>query len=152
MGSLRKIKSAMKKDKELSALMVRSGRNEILLDLDGDKIPDIGLLDINGTGEINAFAVDLTGNGEFNLYLADNDNNGVPDEVSFYEDGEDMPVQAFFGRAVEERLLTAAAKADDILSAACLAADDVLSALQELESDIEEAYRVFETEEKCKEQ
>ena len=110
MGTLRQLKTALSRDKDLRGLLVRSGRSEILLDLDGDRSPDIGLMDVNRDGDIDAIAVDLTGNGEFNFYLADNDGNGIPDEVSFYRDGDDIPVHSEFGRVVEAEMLDSAAK------------------------------------------
>ncbi len=140
MGTLRQLKSAIKKDEELSPLLVRSGRREILLDLDGDKSPDIGLLDLNKSGDVNAIAVDLTGNGEFNFYLVDNDGNGIPDEVSFYRDGDDVPVKSVFGRTVESTLVDRAVKIHTLLTAADLAAEDIIGALTELENYIEEEY------------
>ena len=43
MGTLRKLRMAMKTDRDLRRLMVRGSHNEILLDLDGDKEADIAL-------------------------------------------------------------------------------------------------------------
>ncbi len=143
MGTLRQLKSELKKDKELRNLLVRSDRHEILLDLDGDKIPDIGLLDVNRSGDINAIAVDLTGNGEFNFYMIDHDGNGIPDEISFYQDGDDIPVRSEFGRTVEAKLVESAARIHALTTAADLAADDVMSALEDLENYIKEEYARF---------
>ncbi len=143
MGTLRQLKSAMKQDEHLREFLVRSNRHEILLDLDGDKAPDIALLDTEGSGDINAIAVDLTGNGEFNFYLVDHDGNGIPDEISYYHDGDDMPVNSVFGRSVETGLVSGAARIHGLLTAADLAANDILEALQELENYIDEEYAKF---------
>lgn len=143
MGTLRQLKSVMKKDEDLCDLMVRSDRHEILLDLDSDKIPDIGLLDLNRDGDVNAIAVDLTGNGEFNFYLIDHDGNGIPDEISFYRDGDDMPVKSLFGRTVEAKLVRSVARIHALMTAADIAADEIMDALEELEAYIEEEYTKF---------
>ncbi len=146
MGTLRKLKSALKKDDELRKMLVRSGRHEILLDLDGDQVPDIGLLDMDHSGDINAIAVDLTGNGEFNFYLVDNDGNGIPDEISFYHDYDDIPVKSVFGRAVEARLVQSVSRIHGLMTAVDLAAGDILDALEDLEKYMEEEYARFEEE------
>ncbi len=146
MGTLRQLKRAMKKDEELHDLMVRSDRHEILLDLDGDKVPDIGLLDIERTGDVNAIAVDLTGNGEFNFYLIDHDGNGIPDEIAYYRDGDDIPVKSVFGRTVEAELVKSVTRIHTLMTAADLAADDILDALEELESYLAEEYEKYRKE------
>lgn len=105
MGTLRKLKNEMRKDKELRSMMVRSGLNELYIDLDGDKVADIALIDTNHDGDIDTFAVDVTGNGDFNFYAGDKDGNGIIDTVEFYDDDDDMPIAAYFGRAVEEKFM-----------------------------------------------
>ncbi len=146
MGTLRKLKNMMKKDEELHELMIRSGRHEILLDLDGDKVPDIGLLDTERNGDVDAIAVDLTGNGEFNFYLVDHDGNGIPDEISFYQDGDDIPIKAVFGRSVESRMLERISKIYALMSAADFAARDIMDALKDLEDFIDEEYARYKEE------
>ncbi len=146
MGTLRQLKSLISKDNDLRGLMVRSGRSEILLDLDGDKSPDIGLMDVNHDGNIDAIAVDLTGNGEFNFYLADNDGNGIPDEVSFYRDGDDIPVHSEFGRTVEVEMLDSAAKILALMAAEDIAASELLDVLEGLEAFIADEYAKVDAE------
>lgn len=146
MGTLRELKKIIKKDEDLKKMLVRSDRHEILLDLDGDSVPDIGLLDVERTGDVDAIAVDLTGNGEFNFYLIDHDGNGIPDEISFYQDGDDMPIKSVFGRAVEARVVKAAARIHDLLTASDIAAGEIVDILEELESFLEEEYKNFEGE------
>lgn len=141
MGTLRELKNALKKDEELRGLMVRSDRREILLDLDGDQIPDIGLLDTEKTGDINAIAIDLTGNGEFNFYLIDHDGNGVPDEISFYRDGDDIPAKAHFGRSVEADMLESVGKIHALITASNIVTSEITSALRRFEDFVIEAYR-----------
>ncbi len=146
MGTLRQLKSFMKKDEEFHELLVRSDRHEILLDLDGDGVPDIGLLDVSRNGDVDAIAMDLTGNGEFNFYLIDHDGNGIPDEIAYYRDGDDVPVKSVFGRTVETKVAQSAVRIHSLLSAVDLVADDILDALEELESFIAEEYARFEEE------
>ncbi len=147
MGTLRQLKTALQSDDELCSMLVRSGRDEILLDVDGDGSPDIGLLDMNGSGDVNAIAVDLTGNGEFNFYLVDNDGNGIPDEISFYRDGDDMPVKSVFGHAVETKIVQRVSRIHSLMSVSELAADDFIAALEDLETYIAEEYAKIDSEE-----
>ncbi len=144
MGTLRQLKTAMRKEKDLRQLLVRSDRHEVLLDLDGDKVPDIGLLDENRDGDIDAIAVDLTGNGEFNFYLVDHDGNGIPDEISFYRDGDDIPVKSNFGRAVELELVKIVTRIHALITAKDLAAAELMDVLEALEDYIDEEYAKFE--------
>ncbi len=71
MGTLKKMKMKLRMDKDLRKTLVRSARNEILIDLDGDREADVALLDTTGDGDIDTLAMDLTGDGEFNLYFTD---------------------------------------------------------------------------------
>lgn len=61
MGTLRKVKLVAKLDKDLRKMLVKGGRNEILVDLDGDKEADIMLSDTSGDGNIDTIVADLTG-------------------------------------------------------------------------------------------
>lgn len=140
MGTLRQLKNQLKKDVGTRELMVRSDRYEILFDLDGDKIPDIGLLDISRDGDVDAIAMDLTGNGEFNFYLIDNDGNGIADEISFYRDGDDLPVKSVFGRSVEERLVDSAVRIHTLLVSPNPSAKEIIDALEDLEKFIDSEY------------
>ena len=71
MGTLLKAKTAIRLDRDLRHKLVRGSRHEILLDLDGDKLADIALIDDNHDGDLDTIAVDLSGNGEFDLFLID---------------------------------------------------------------------------------
>ena len=140
MGTLRELKTKMRLDKELRPMLVRSMRHEVLVDLDGDKVADIALIDNNHDGDIDMIAVDATGNGDFNLYIGDQDANGIPDTVEFFEDGDDMPVAAYFGRAVEDRFIDLAG----IIYARVLAkefiASEMISAFKDFVARAEEEY------------
>lgn len=87
MGTLKKLKRKMKFDHDWHKTLLRSPKNEILIDIDGDKEADLALIDTTGDGDIDTLAVDLTGDGEFNLYFGDTDQNGIPDVVLYDEDG-----------------------------------------------------------------
>lgn len=140
MGNLRQLKSAMKSDKELRPMLVRSMLHELLIDLDGDKVADIALIDNNRDGDIDMIAVDATGNGDFNLYVGDADGNGIIDTVEFYDDGDDMPIAAYFGRAVEERFIELGEAIFARIFAGELIADQIISAFEEFEARAEEEY------------
>jgi hypothetical protein len=108
MGTLRKLKMKMKFDRDWHKTLVRGARNEILIDIDGDKEPDVAIMDTTGNGDIDTLAVDLTGDGEFNLYISDTDGNGIPDLILMDEDGKgDLKVLGM-GKEVEEAIITAA--------------------------------------------
>mgnify|MGYP003571395894 FL=1 len=140
MGTLRQLKSAMKSDKELRPMLVRSMLHELLIDLDGDKVADIALIDNNRDGDIDMIAVDATGNGDFNLYVGDADGNGVIDTVEFYDDGDDMPIAAYFGRNVEERFIELGAAIYARVIAGELIADELIRAFADFEERAEKEY------------
>ncbi|MBR1598857.1 MAG: hypothetical protein IJ661_08105 [Lachnospiraceae bacterium] len=140
MGTLRELKTAMRLDKELRPMLVRSMLHEILIDLDGDKVADIALIDNNHDGDIDMIAVDATGNGDFNLYVGDADGNGIIDTVEIYEDGDDMPVASYFGRAVEERFIELGAAIYTRILAGEIIAEELIRAFEEFEAHAEEEY------------
>ena len=140
MGTLRQLKTKMRLDRELRPMLVRSMRHELLIDLDGDKVADIALIDSNRDGDIDTIAVDATGSGDFNLYIGDQDGNGIPDTVEFYEDGDDVPLAAYFGRAVEERFIELAGIIYTRVLAKELIAAEMIRAFEEFEARAEEEY------------
>ena len=149
MGTLKELKKTMRQDEELSKLLVRSGRHEILIDLDGDSIPDICLEDFNRDGDIDTMAVDATGNGEFNLYVSDQDANGIIDTVEFYEDGENMPVAAYYGKNVEERFERIGDTVYNIVNAREYIKEEIIDPMREFVASAIDEYKqvVEETEE-----
>lgn len=139
MGTLHKVKMKMKLDRDLRKLLVRGGRDEILLDLDGDKLADIALVDEDRDGDIDTIAMDLTGDGEFNLYLVDTDHNHVPDAILFDRDGSgDLEVLGM-GEEIEAAMLAAAQELYLQMMAEEYIAESVSSALEELEKDVRAA-------------
>ena len=151
MGTLRQLKNKMRLDKELRPMMVRSMLHEVLIDLDSDKVADIALIDANRDGDIDTIAVDATGNGDFNLYIGDLDGNGIPDNVEFYADGEDMPIAAYFGQAVEARFMDLGERIFERVLAAELIADELIAAFAEFEARAEEEYNKLQQEENAQE-
>ena len=126
MGTIRKLKTSIQEDQKLSRMLIRSGRHSVLLDLDGDHMPDIALFDLNQDGDSDALAVDLTGNGEFNFYLIDHDGNGIPDQISFFKDGGDAPVKSTFGPRVEAEMKQKVSQIHALMTAEDIVADQIL--------------------------
>ena len=148
MGTLRQLKNKMRLDKDLRPMLVRSMLHEVLIDLDGDKVPDIALIDSNRDGDIDTIAVDATGNGDFNLYIGDQDGNGVIDTVEFYDDGDDMPIASYFGRAVEDRFIELGAAIYTRVVAGELIAAEIIRAFEEFEKQAEEEFAKVNEEKK----
>ena len=127
MGTLRKLKLKMRLDRDWHKTLIRGSKDEILIDVDGDKQPDVAILDTTGNGDIDTVAVDLTGDGDFNLYISDTDGNGIPDLVLMDEDGTgDLRVLGM-GREVEDAVLAAA----NAVRLAVLTGDYLSAALDE---------------------
>lgn len=141
MGTLRKIKTKMKLDKDLRKLLVRGSRDEILLDLDGDGQADIALTDENHDGDLDTFAVDLTGDGEFNLYFVDTDHNSIPDAILFDEEGDGDLEVLDIGKDVEAALIEAAQYVYELMLAEEYAAQSMDAALLDLEKRVHDARR-----------
>ena len=100
--SIREAKKRIKNDPELSKMLVKSGWDEISLDLDGDGMADICFASRKFGRKIDTIAIDLSGNGEFNLYLHDMDGNGIPDTVIWAgDDGSEEGAAIAFGSEVE---------------------------------------------------
>ena len=140
MGTLRQVKNALRFDKELRPLLAHATLHEVTLDLDGDNVADIALIDSTRNGDIDTIAIDVTGTGTFNIYLSDTDGNGIPDAVQFYDDIDDMPVAAYFGRRVEENMIRLAVHAHNSLVAGDIIAQELIKALEELEAEAEKEY------------
>ena len=150
MGTLRQLKMKMRMDADLRPMLVRAMRHEILIDLDGDKVADIALIDNNRDGDIDMIAVDTTGNGDFNLYVGDEDCNGIPDTVEFYEDGDDMPVAAYFGRSVEDRFLEMGERIFERILAGEMIAAEIIAAFTEFAAHAEEEFEKVQGSEEAK--
>ncbi len=138
MGTLRELKMKMKLDRDWHKTLVRGGRNEILIDVDGDKQPDIAIMDTTGNGDIDTLAVDLTGDGEFNLYISDTDGNGIPDLILMDEEGNgDLKVLGM-GEDVENAIIAAA----NAVKAAIAAGDYISQVLDAALDDLDKEVRI----------
>lgn len=139
MGNLRKAKLAIKTDHDLRKLLLRGGRNEILLDLDGDKEADVVLLDSNGDGNIDTFGADVFGTGDFNLYIEDTDHNGIPDTILADEEGTgDFKILAS-GEEVEDAMIQAAVNLAALIEAQEIIAEELDRQLKEMDREIRRA-------------
>ena len=146
MGTLRKVKNALRFDAELRPMLVRSTLHEVMIDLDGDKVADIALIDGTHNGDIDTIAIDVTGNGDFNIYISDTDGNGIPDAVQFYADGEDMPEAAYFGRVVEERMVEMALRIRGTIIAGEIITAELINILEEIDAEAQKEYAQAEGE------
>ena len=127
MGTLRKLKTKMKFDRDWHKTLLRSAKNEILIDIDGDKEADLALLDTTGDGDIDTLAIDLTGDGEFNLYFGDTDQNGIPDVVLYDENGTGDLELLGIGPEVEEAIINTVG----LIRAAVITGDYIADALEQ---------------------
>ena len=131
-GNLRKAKLRIMSAPELKEMLVRSGWNEIVFDLDGDGSADVSFLDENGDGNIDTVAIDMTGSGEFNLYLHDSDDNGIPDMILWADDGAAELQILATGEGVERELIGVGAKVYSMLTADEFLNEDIHVSLEEL--------------------
>lgn len=141
MGTLRKAKLAIKMDHDMRKLLLRGGRNEILLDLDGDKEADIVLLDSNGDGNIDTFGADVFETGDFNLYIEDTDHNGIPDTILVDEEGMGDFVTLASGDEVEANMIEAAKRLAVLMEAKEIIAEELDARLKEMDKEIRRARR-----------
>lgn len=141
MGTLRKLKTKMRFDKDWHKTLVRGARNEILIDLDGDKEADIAIMDTTGDGDIDTVAVDLTGDGEFNLYFSDTDHNGIPDMVLLDAEGTGDLELLGIGKDVEAAMIEAARTVEAMIVAGDYIAEELEHALDALDRDVKAARR-----------
>lgn len=139
MGTLRTVKRKMKFDKNWRKTLIRSAKDEILIDLDGDGQPDLALMDSVGDGDIDTLAVDLTGDGEFDLYFHDSDNNGLPDMVFLDSDGDGCIDLVGVGPDIEEKMLFAGQTILAMMRLGDYVAETLDAVLDELESEIKVA-------------
>lgn len=143
MGTLTKVRLKMKLDKDLRQMLVRGSRHEILLDVDGDKEPDIGLLDDDHDGDIDTIALDLTGDNEFNLYIKDTDKNGIPDTILFDENGDGNMEVLHSGDAVEQAILFAAEKVEQALELEDYVQSQLADYMKTLEKEVRKARKAL---------
>ena len=144
MGTLRTIKTQMKEDKEWSKTLLRSAKDEILIDVDGDGLADVALMDSTGDGDIDTLALDLTGDGEFNLYFHDSDANGIPDVVLLDSDGDGILDLAEYGPGVEDQMVEIAASIMEMLGFGEYVSAELDKELERLDQELKEAQKQVE--------
>lgn len=147
MGTLKKMRLAMRTDRDLRKMLVRGSHNEILLDLDGDKQADVALQDINSDGNIDRIAFDATGDGWFNLFIDDEDRNGVPDRIFIVKYGNeeepDKIEELAAGPEVEEAILSIAREIALIIQAKEIIGEELCVRLNDLDRQVSKASRII---------
>ena len=146
MGTLRTAKKRLKAAaKKIEKLNIVSGTvREILVDLNGDKLPDAGLIDTTGDGNIDMIAFDLSGDHEFNLYLADTNQSNNPD-VIFMDKNSDGNLQLVgVGDELQNAVVRHTAAVYRVLADSEEASDDdLVEALLALRKVVKEAKKEF---------
>ncbi|MCC8358026.1 MAG: hypothetical protein LJU34_09435 [Oscillospiraceae bacterium] len=143
MGTLRKVKRKMKLDRDLRKTLVRSAKDEILIDIDGDGAPDVVILDSTGDGDIDTVAVDVSGDGEFDLYFHDSDANGIPDMILLDSDGDGELELVGVGQEVEDAMIEAAQTILTALALGDYIAEELDAALDELDKEVRQARKAL---------
>lgn len=143
MGTLRKVKRKMQLDRDLRKTLVRSAKDEILIDVDGDGAPDVVLLDSTGDGDIDTLAVDVSGDGEFDLYFHDSDANGIPGMVLLDSDGDGVLEMVGVGQEVEDAMIEAAQTILTALVMGDYIAQELDAALDELDKEVRKARKTL---------
>lgn len=139
MGTLRKLKLSLKLDRDFRKTLVRGSRNEILIDLDGDKEPDIAIMDTTGDGDIDTIGIDLSGNGEFDLLVKDTNHNGIADEIHLInEETGDLELIAK-GEGVEATIVDAINAVSQAIALGEYVTAELDSRLESLEKEIKSA-------------
>ena len=96
MASISEFRKLLLTNPEVAKMIVPSARNEVYMDVNGDGKPNFAFInsscDFTGNGSVDTFAIDLGGDGEFDLYLRDSDGNWIPDQITYFRDGEPDPV------------------------------------------------------------
>lgn len=139
MGTLRQLKIKLKLDKDFRKTLIKGSRNEILIDLDGDKEADIALLDTNGNGDIDTIGIDLNGNGEFDLLVKDTNHNGVADEIHVVDPESGDLVLIAKGDEVEVAVIEAIEAISQLIALEEYAAAELDARLDELEKEVKKA-------------
>ena len=139
MGTLRQIKRKMKMDKDWRKTLLRSAKDEILIDVDGDGMADVALMDSTGDGNIDTLAVDLTGDGEFNLYFHDSDANNIPDMVLLDSEGDGTLELIGVGPEVEKQMIVAAGNILTMMALGDYVAEKLDKELEDLQEELDAA-------------
>ena len=131
MGTLTRARDAVKSDESLHKMLIRDGKDGLLLDVDGDSIADVGLFDANTDGNIDTLAVDIYKTGKFNLYIMDSDMRGAPDTVYISEKGTGDLKRIEKGAGIASRLSDAAQELCRAINSGKCHASDIFHKLKE---------------------
>ena len=143
MGTLRTVKRKMKLDKDLHKTLLRSAKDEILIDVDGDGMANVALMDSTGDGNIDTLAVDLTEDGEFNLYFHDSDGNNIPDMVLLDSEGDGTLELIGIGDEIEAAMIDAANKILAMMAIGDYVAQELDAGLEALEKELRQARKAL---------
>ena len=143
MWTIKKARENLKKvaAKDSHVNIIRGTVAEILVDLDGDKRPDVGLLDTTGDGLIDTLALDLLGDNHFDLYFADTDHNQVPDIIYLDENGQKKVVNV--GEDMQTKMSRKASEVYRVLTDEYSSEEDLLKALVDLRDLVQIAKKQF---------
>ena len=144
MGTLLQVKLKMKQDQDMKKKLARGGRHEILLDLDGDKCADLGLMDENMDGDIDAMALDLSGTGDFDLFLMDLDGNGTIDMAFFDKEGTGNFTTPKWGAEVLSPLFQAATQLYVFLKGEDWGAQELNAQLEQMSAALEKVVAIVD--------
>ncbi len=139
MTDIARVKQNMKNDPTLSKMVLLSKRNEVVLDVDGDQLADVCLMDSVGDGRVDTLAVDLTGDNEYNLYFMDTVQDELPDVV-FYDEKSNGDLRLIgIGSGIQGTLQQAAAVVYRALLADKYETANVEKALKDLSNLIKQS-------------
>ncbi len=143
MWTIKKARENLKKvaAKDRHVNIIRGTVAQILVDLDGDKLPDVGLLDTTGDGLIDTLALDLLGDNQFDLYFADTDHNQVPDIIYLDENGQKKVVNV--GEDMQTKMSRKASEVYRVLTDEYSSEEDLLKALVDLRDLVQIAKKQF---------
>lgn len=125
----KKLKQAAERDR---INIIRGEKNQILLDLNNDKLPEAALIDTTDSGTPDLLAIDATGDHKFNLYLDDTDDNDYPDVVYVDRKGDGNVQLVTTGEETKDVIQKKLYKVFSVLTADEADADSLNKALHEL--------------------
>ena len=87
MATMNETKKRLDEAAKLEKIKItKSGKDKILIDLNGDGKPEAALIDTTNSGKTDLLAIDLTGDHRFKLYLDVTNGNDYPED--FYVDSK----------------------------------------------------------------
>ena len=139
MGTLRQVKKWLKEDAAFRKALVRSAKDEILIDVDHDGAPDIALMDSTGDGYVDTLAIELTGNDEFDLYFHMMEGSDSPALLLLDSDGENCADSLGFSKELGLQMIDVAQSIFSLTYSDHYDAETFERRLDELQSHLEKA-------------